>query len=64
MHATLLRIEGTANQLPGPISLTRYRGAEEALTNVARHAHEADATVVLRHEPTQVTLGVIIRITH
>jgi signal transduction histidine kinase len=34
----LLRIEGGARALPAEASLALYRGAQEALTNVARYA--------------------------
>jgi signal transduction histidine kinase len=35
-----------------------YRGAQEALTNVARHAPGAHALVVLRYEPERTRLTV------
>jgi signal transduction histidine kinase len=45
-----LRIEGDARALPTDPSLALYRGAEEALTNVARYAPSACTTVTLRYE--------------
>ncbi|MDX6309242.1 MAG: hypothetical protein QOI06_2288 [Nocardioidaceae bacterium] len=44
-----LVIEGTARRLPPDASLALYRGAEEALTNVSRHAPGAIATVALSY---------------
>jgi signal transduction histidine kinase len=44
-----LEIEGTERPLPADASLALYRGAQEALTNVARYAPGATATVVLRY---------------
>ena len=40
-----LRIEGEARTLPADPSLALYRGAQEALTNVARYAPGACTTV-------------------
>ena len=42
-----LTIEGSARPLPTDASLALYRGAQEALTNVARYAPGAKTTVVL-----------------
>ena len=44
-----LTIEGSARPLPADASLALYRGAQEALTNVARYAPGATTTVVLRY---------------
>jgi signal transduction histidine kinase len=44
-----LTIEGSARPLPAEASLALYRGAQEALTNVARYAPGATTTVVLRY---------------
>jgi signal transduction histidine kinase len=43
-------VEGDVRPLPAEASLTLYRGAQEALTNVARYAPGATTTVVLRYE--------------
>jgi signal transduction histidine kinase len=51
-----LRIEGIARALPADASLALYRGAQEALTNIARYAPAASAEVVLRYKPQHATL--------
>jgi signal transduction histidine kinase len=51
-------IEGSARPLPAEASLALYRGAQEALTNVVRHAHGATATVVLHYRSGRTTLTV------
>ena len=53
-----LAIEGSERPLPADTSLALYRGAQEALTNVARHARGAAATVVLRYGSSGTTLTV------
>ena len=53
-----LEIEGKARPLPAEASLALYRGAQEALTNVARYAPGATATVVLRYDSGHTTLSV------
>jgi signal transduction histidine kinase len=52
------RIEGGARTLPADPSLALYRGAQEALTNVARYAPGACTTVTVRYEPDRTTLSV------
>jgi len=52
-----LRIDGTSRPLPAEASLALFRGAQEALTNIARYApgavtvvtvtYQADRTVVI-----------------
>jgi len=44
-----LRIEGEPRALPADTNLALYRGVQEALTNVARHAPSARATVLLSY---------------
>ena len=51
-----LSIEGGARTLPAAASLALYRGAQEALTNVARYAPGATATVVLRYDVDRTRL--------
>ena len=59
MHTEVtLEVEGTARPLPAEASLALYRGAQEALTNVARYAPGATATVVLRYDSGHTTLSV------
>ncbi len=53
-----LRIEGTARELPPDASLALYRGAQEALTNVARYAPSASAEVVLTYQAGRASLSV------
>ena len=53
-----LRIEGDARALPADPSLALYRGAQEALTNVARYAPSACTTVTVRYEHDHTTLSV------
>ncbi len=54
-----LRIEGEATRaLPANPSLALYRGAQEALTNVARYAPSACTTVTVRYERDHVSLSV------
>lgn len=53
-----LKIEGTARPLPAEVSLALYRGAQEALTNVARYAPGALTTVVLHYQPARTTLRI------
>ncbi len=53
-----LRIEGEERALPANPSLALYRGAQEALTNVARYAPGACATVVVRYTGDHTTLVV------
>ena len=59
MHLDVtLRIEGHAHDLPADTSLALYRGAQEALTNVARYAPGAAARVVLCYDPDRTMLSV------
>ena len=59
MHLDVtLRIDGNAHALSAEVSLALYRGAQEALTNVARYAPTAPTTVLLRYESRRTTLTV------
>jgi signal transduction histidine kinase len=51
-----LHVEGRARPLPAEISLALYRSAQEALTNVARHAPGALAALELRYGSGRTTL--------
>ena len=53
-----LRVEGSARTLPVDTGLALYRGAQEALTNVARYAPGASTTVVLSFGSDHTTLSV------
>ncbi len=57
-----LRVEGSARTLPADAGLALYRGAQEALTNVARYAPGASTTVVLSYGPDHTTLSVEDRV--
>jgi signal transduction histidine kinase len=54
----VFRVEGSARTLPADAGLALYRGAQEALTNVARYAPGASATAVLSYGPDHTTLSV------
>jgi len=53
-----LRIDGQERTLSADSSLALYRGAQEALTNVARYAPSACTTVTMRYEPDRTKLSV------
>jgi signal transduction histidine kinase len=53
-----LRIEGEPRSLSPDQTLALYRGAQEALTNVARYAPTACTTVILRYETDCTRLSV------
>ena len=53
-----LVVEGNPSPLPPDTGLALYRGAQEALTNVARYAPGAVTTVTLRYDRTSVRLVV------
>ncbi len=53
-----LLTEGTPRQLPAEAELALYRGAQEALTNIARYAPGAAATVTVRYAPDRTVLTV------
>ena len=51
-------ISGTTRPLPGEVVLTLFRVAQEALTNVMKHAAGASTSVCLRYDEESVTLQV------
>jgi signal transduction histidine kinase len=58
-----LTIDGSVRPLPADASLALYRGAQEALTNIARYAPGATTTVVLRYGSERTSLTVEDRLT-
>jgi len=54
-----LVVTGEAVALPAAVDLAAYRIVQESLTNVARHAGPASATVRVRYEPRQVVLEIV-----
>ncbi|WP_405395654.1 histidine kinase [Microbispora hainanensis] len=53
-----LSISGTPRALPPEVDLTAYRIVQEALTNVARHAGPASASVQVRYLPGALVVRV------
>ncbi|MFE4977181.1 sensor histidine kinase [Kitasatospora sp. NPDC056651] len=53
-----LTVEGEARPLSPGVDLTAYRIVQESLTNVAKHAHGADAEVTLAYSGTRVAVSV------
>jgi signal transduction histidine kinase len=57
VDASLL-IKGSARSLPVEASLALYRGAQEALTNIARYAPGATTCVLLRYDTDRTVLSI------
>jgi signal transduction histidine kinase len=53
-----LEIEGSVRPVAADASLALYRGAQEALTNVARYAAGARTSVVLTYGPDRIRLSI------
>ena len=53
-----LRIDGTRRPLPAEASLALFRGAQEALTNIARYAPGATTAVTVRYQTDRTVLSV------
>lgn len=53
-----LGITGAPDELPADVTLTLYRTAQEAITNVRKHAPGAPVDVALAYQPDVVTLTV------
>jgi signal transduction histidine kinase len=54
-----LRIEGEPVHLPAGIDLSAYRIVQEALTNIVKHAGDAEAEVVIRYRTRELELEVV-----
>jgi signal transduction histidine kinase len=54
-----LRIEGEPVHLPAGIDLSAYRIVQEALTNIVKHAGDAEAEVVIRYRTCELELEVV-----
>jgi signal transduction histidine kinase len=53
-----LRIEGTSRPLPADASLALFRGAQEALTNIARYAPGASTAVTVSYQADRTLVTV------
>jgi signal transduction histidine kinase len=53
-----LEVEGTPRPLTPAVEFTLFRGAQEALTNVTRHASAKRASVALRYGEREVALAI------
>ena len=53
-----LHIDGTPRALPADVSLALFRGAQEALTNIARYAPGTDVAVTVRYASGHTALVV------
>jgi signal transduction histidine kinase len=54
----VLRVEGAACDLPPEARLALYRTAQEALTNICKHAEATRVLITLRYAPGEVTLEI------
>jgi signal transduction histidine kinase len=53
-----LRVDGTSRALPAEASLALFRGAQEALTNIARYAPGAVTSVTVSYRPDHTVVTV------
>lgn len=51
--------QGIENRLDASVELALYRIAQEALNNIARHAHAKQASLTIVYSPSAVTLHVV-----
>ena len=56
--STRLVVEGDSFRLPSEFETVLFRIAQEALTNVAKHARAAEASVLLSFEPARVQMTI------
>lgn len=54
-----LQIEGTPRPLPAGLEVSSYRIAEEALTNVLKHAGPTEVLVTVTHGDTELCLEIV-----
>jgi signal transduction histidine kinase len=57
--ATTLTVDGEPRELPAAIDLSAYRIAQEALTNVIRHAHAGQAAITIAYSPEALEVTVL-----
>jgi signal transduction histidine kinase len=53
-----MQIDGSSRTLSAELALALYRAAQEALTNVVKHAAASRVQVALTYEPSRVVLSV------
>ena len=58
-HSAELNVAGEERRLPTPIEFTLYRTAQEALTNVARHARAQHVVVTLQYLAAKAIIRVV-----
>jgi signal transduction histidine kinase len=56
--AVMVQADEMSGRLPPLVEITLFRVAQEALTNIGKHAHARQARIVLRREPGRVTLRI------
>ena len=56
--AVTVQADEMSGRLPPSVEITLFRVAQEALTNIGKHAHARQARILLRREPGQVTLRI------
>ena len=56
--AVTVQADEMSGRLPPAVEITLFRVAQEALTNIGKHAHARQARIVLRREPGRVTLRI------
>jgi two-component sensor histidine kinase len=54
----VVRADEPARRLPPAVEITLFRVAQEALTNIGKHAQARQARILLQQEPAQVTLRI------
>ena len=57
-----LRVDGTSRPLPAEASLALFRGAQEALTNIARYAPGAATTVTVSYQAGRTVVTIEDRV--